>query len=270
MLTLVATPIGHLDDISKRALQTLEACDAILCEDTRRSSHLLEKYGIRKRLISYDKFKEKKRLNSILKDLEGGAHLALISDAGTPCINDPGWLLVQACIEKGIPLSAIPGPCSIIQALVLSGMETERFQFIGFLPKKPEKALRQAFAYPGTTVAFDSPERIVETAKVAQKLDPERRLAVVREMTKVFEECIRGKPGELLAHFQKAAPRGEMVLVIGAGPMAPQEMPIEEVVELLQEFFGLSLKEAIKAAARFLNQPKRAVYKSLIGTSSKN
>jgi 16S rRNA (cytidine1402-2'-O)-methyltransferase len=257
LLFIIATPIGNLEDISQRALQALRDADAILCEDTRRSSILLDRYGIKNRLISYHKFKEKAALEGILADLEGGQNFALISDAGTPCINDPGQILVNACLEKGLAVNAIPGPCSVIQALVLSGFDTSRFQFIGFLPKNPETALRQAMAFPGTTVAFDSPERIVETLSL---IDPERRVAVVREMTKTFEECRRGKAAEVLAHFQAKPPRGEIVLVIEQGKL-PDDLSLEELVKMLEEFHGLALKEAIKEAARLKDVPKRDVYK---------
>lgn len=260
MLFVVSTPIGNLEDISQRAIKTLADCDMILCEDTRRSSILLNRYDIRKPLVSYDKFKEKARLESILRDLEGGRNIALISDAGTPCINDPGQILVQACIEQKIPFTAIPGPCSPIQALVLSGFDTTRFQFIGFLPRKPEGTVKQSMGYPGTTVAFESPERLVDTLEVICAIDPERPLAVVREMTKTFEEVVRGKAQEVLAHFKAHGPRGEIVLVMPEGKM-PDDLDLEECVEMLRDLHGLSLKEAIKQAAVLKNLPKREVYK---------
>jgi len=256
LLFIVATPIGNLEDISKRALRALESSDAVLCEDTRRSSILMERYGIKKRLISYHKFKEKGALEGILADLEGGRSLALISDAGTPCINDPGQILVAACLERGLEVSVIPGACSVIQALVMSGFDTSRFQFVGFLPKKPGAVLRQALAYPGTTVAFESPERLIDTLA----LIGERRVAVAREMTKTFEECRRGKASEVLAHFKAKAPKGEVVLVIAAGE-PPDDLSLEELVQMLQELHGLTLKEAIRQAARFKDVPKRDVYK---------
>lgn len=255
MLFVVATPIGNLEDLSQRALQTLTDCDAILCEDTRRSRILLDRYGIEKRLISYHKFKEKAVLEEILQDLRGGKKLGLISDAGTPCINDPGLLLVQACIQEGLEVSVVPGPCSVIQALVMSGFDTSRFQFVGFLPKKAQAALRQIRGYPGTTVAFESPERLVETLEALQ----DQKVAVVREMTKTFEECRRGTAKELAAHYREKGVRGEIVLVIDAGKW-PDDLSLEETVFMLQELHGLSLKEAIKEAARLKDVPKRDVY----------
>jgi 16S rRNA (cytidine1402-2'-O)-methyltransferase len=258
MLFVIATPIGNLGDLSQRAIDTLASCDAILCEDTRRSSILLDRYGIKKKLISYHKFKEKESLEKILEELALGKNLGLISDAGTPCINDPGQILVAACQERRLPVSAIPGPCSIIQALVLSGFDTSRFQFIGFLPKKPEAVLKQALSYPGVTVAFESPERLLETLRL---IDPERVVAVAREMTKTFEECRKGKAKELLHHFQAQPVRGEIVLLISEGN-PPDDLTLEELVEMLQKLHGLSLKEAIKQAARFKDIPKRDVYKT--------
>ena len=263
MLYIIATPIGHLDDITGRALNCLRSCDAILCEDTRRSSILLQKYDVHKPLFSYHQFKEKQSLNVILRRLEEGQNLALISDAGTPCINDPGLILVQACIEKGIAFTAVPGPCSVIQALVMAGFETERFQFIGFLPRKPEEALRLALCYPGTTVCFESPERLVDSLRVIEGLDGERRVAVVREMTKTFEECKRGVVGVVREHFEKTAPRGEIVLVIGAGKMPNMDLDLETLIDMLRDLHGLSLRDAIKMAAKLKNVPKSSVYKQV-------
>jgi 16S rRNA (cytidine1402-2'-O)-methyltransferase len=260
MLIVVATPIGNLEDISKRALDALASCDAILCEDTRHSRILLDRYGIQKPLVAYHKFKEKALLEKILEELEGGKNLALVSDAGTPCINDPGRLLVEACHERGLAVTAIPGPCSVIQGLVLSGFETEAFQFIGFLPKKGEGALRRAMGYPGTTVALESPERLVGTLEAIEAIDGERKIAVVREMTKTFEECKRGVAKELLAHYRAHAPRGEIVLVWEGGKIG-DDLSVEETVQMLQEGFGMSLKEAIPAAAKLKNLPKREVYR---------
>lgn len=262
MLYLVSTPIGHLDDISKRALDTLKKCDLIFCEDTRRSSILLNRYEIQKRLVSYHKFNEKKSLEGILADLESGMNVALISDAGTPCINDPGHILVEACIEKKIPFTLIPGACSPILALVLSGMDTTRFQCIGFLPKSGlPKILTQALCYPGTTIAFESPSRLVDTLQDIQKLDPERKIAVAREMTKTYEECRRGLPQELIDHYEKTAPKGEIVLVIAGSSMPQGELSLEQTIEMLQELHGLTLKEAIKTSAILKKIPKRDVYK---------
>jgi 16S rRNA (cytidine1402-2'-O)-methyltransferase len=259
LLFVIATPIGHLADISQRALDTLKMCDAILCEDTRHSLRLFERYGIQKKLISYHKFKEKSALEAILEDLKMGKNLGLISDAGTPCINDPGQILVDECLKQNIPVTAIPGPCSLIQALVLSGFETSRFQFIGFLPKNPAQILKETSLFPGVTIAFESPERLVDTLAL---IDGEREIAVAREMTKSFEECRRGKAKDILAHYQTHPPKGEIVLLINRG-MPVDDLESEELVSLLMQYLGSNLKEAIKQAAKLKGIPKREVYQKI-------
>lgn len=266
MLYLIATPIGNLDDISKRALQVLSSCDAILCEDTRRSQILLSRYGIQKPLISYHKFKEQKTLKKILADLQAGINLALISDAGTPCINDPGQTLVNTCLEHQIAVQSIPGPCSVIQALILSGFETTPFQFVGFLPKKENalnKMLHEIAAYKGTTVAFESPDRLIDTLGAVDTIDASWTIAVVREMTKTFEETVRGMAKELLAYFQKGV-KGEVALIFSPNEKIADTLSIEETIALLQKYHGVSLKEAIKLAAKIKNRPKREIYQSCI------
>ncbi|MBI3508098.1 MAG: 16S rRNA (cytidine(1402)-2'-O)-methyltransferase [Chlamydiia bacterium] len=264
MLYIVATPIGHLEDLTARALKALQDCDAILCEDTRRTTLLLQKYQIKKPLISYHQFKEKQSLKKILRRLEEGDNLALVSDAGTPCINDPGQLLVQECIQAHFPFTVLPGPCSLIQALVMSGFATAQFQFIGFLPKKPKPALQRALFYPGTTVCFESPQRLLHTLQVLDTLDPERHIAVAREMTKMFEECRRDTPKNLAAHFEKTPPKGEVVLVIAEGKIPPVD-DLEELIATLQTTHGLSLKAAIKMAAQLTHTKKNVVYKEIHG-----
>jgi 16S rRNA (cytidine1402-2'-O)-methyltransferase len=223
----------------------------------------LNRHGFLKPLVSYHKFKEAKVLDRILERLESGEKLALVSDAGTPCINDPGTRLTKACVERNIPFTAIPGPCSLIEALVLSAFHVERFQFIGFLSKKPQKELRSLLFYPGATVAFESPGRLLATLEALGKIAPERRLAVAREMTKTYEECRRGTAAELHAYYRARPPKGEIVLVIAPGEPPDLPMDLEACVELLQEVHGLTLKEAIKDAARLLKIPKSAVYKKM-------
>jgi 16S rRNA (cytidine1402-2'-O)-methyltransferase len=263
MLVLVATPIGNLSDISFRAIEALKKADAILCEDTRRSAILLTHYGIEKPLYSYHKFNERKNLEIVLARLRNGEEIALISDAGTPCLNDPGSILVQACIAEGLPFTAVPGACSPVMALVLSGFDARRFQVVGFLPKKPLEMLRAAMGFPGTTVALESPERLIDTLEDLAGIDPERRVAVAREMTKTFEECRRGPVREVLTHFREKGVKGEICLVIAGGKIPTEEMPLDELIEQLQELHGLSLKEAIKLAATLLKRPKSEIYREI-------
>ncbi len=262
MLYLIATPIGNLADISKRALDTLEKSDLILCEDTRRSSILLNHYGIKKPLASYHKFNEQKELKKILTYLLEGKEISLISDAGTPCIQDPGYILISACIEHQIPFTTIGGSCSLIQALLLSGLSTERFQFIGFLPKNPKTLCKEILAYPGTSILFESPHRILKTLKLFEELDPERNIAIVREMTKTFEETLRGSVSEVVKKIESHPLKGEIVLVIEKGRLK-DDMPIEELVQILQNVHGLSLKEAIQKAAELKEIPKKIVYQKI-------
>lgn len=266
MLYIIATPIGNLADISERALQTLRDCELILCEDTRHSQILLHHYQIQKPLLAFHQFNEKKQEERILQDLETGRKIALISDAGTPLISDPGQALVRACVDRKIPISAIPGPCSPILALVLSGFNSSRFQFIGFLPREAgflKEALRRALFYQGTTIAFESPGRILHTLEILQTLDSQRQFAIARELTKTFEECRRGTAEELIHHYQANEIRGEIILLIPEGSFDTTDISVEELVTLLQELHGLSLKEAIKTAAHLKHVPKRDIYREI-------
>ncbi len=263
MLFLVATPIGNLSDITLRAIETLKSVDGIFCEDTRHSAILLQAHGIEKPLVPYHKFNEKEHLERALTKLRAGERWALISDAGTPCINDPGAHLVQACIREGIPFTAVPGPASPIVALLLSGFDATRFQVIGFLPKKPEETLRSVLGFPGSTIAFESPHRLLETLEVLAGLDATRNVAVVREMTKTFEECRRGDVVGVLEYFRKTGVKGEICLVIEGGRLPEETMPVDELIALLQEFHGLSLKEAIKLAAKLSGVSKHTVYQQV-------
>ena len=266
MLYLIATPIGNLEDISLRALATLKIVDYILCEDTRHTRGLLERHGIDKPLLSYHQFNEKEREERICQDLRDGKSVALVSDAGTPLISDPGQVIASACIQAGLPFTAIPGPCSPVMALLLSGFDASRFQFIGFLPREQgvlREALRRALYYRGTTIAFESAQRLIHTLEEIVRIDPKREVAVARELTKMYEECLRNSAEELLKHFEKTAPRGEIVLLIREGKPPEEDLSIEELVGLLQEANGLSLKEAIRAAAILLGLPKKTVYKQI-------
>ncbi len=268
MLYLIATPLGNLADITLRAIDTLKSVDYILCEDTRHSRILLTHHGIKKPLKSYHKFNEEKELASILDDLKSGTDIALISDAGTPGISDPGHILLARCIQEKIPVTALPGPCAAVLALTLSGLSTERFQFVGFLPKKAKELndwLQEVLSYKGTTIAYESPLRLKKTLELIATLDPERKIAVVREMTKKFEESLQGTAAELLTHFKTSPLKGEIVLLF-AGEEKEEDfshLSLREHVELLQKEYSLSLSDAIKTAARLRKLPKSRVYKEI-------
>ncbi len=269
MLYLVATPIGNLEDLTFRAVSTLKGCDYILCEDTRHSRILTNHYQIETPLKSFHKFKEQASEERILEDLEMGKTIALISDAGTPLIADPGESLVARCHERGIPVSAIPGACALVTALTLSGFPPIPFQFLGFLPKTHQDmrhALLHALLYKGTTVSYEAPHRISDTLERLEELAPQRKLCVARELTKRHEECLFGNATELLTHFKTHPARGEMVLLIsGCGEeKETSDLPLKEFVAYLQNEFSLHKTEAIKLAAEIVGLPKREVYNKLL------
>lgn len=216
-LYLVATPIGNLEDISKRALDTLATVDLILCEDTRQSGILLSHYGIKKQLMSYYSQVEDEKIPHIIKLIKEGKNIALISDGGTPCISDPGSKLVKMCIENEITVVPIPGANSIIPALVLSGFEIKSFYFEGFIPqKKGRKTKLDEIAHRREmTVFFESPYRIQKLLKELNELCPNREIALCRELTKKFEEVIKGKVSELYKKANSLRLKGEFVVVIG-------------------------------------------------------
>jgi 16S rRNA (cytidine1402-2'-O)-methyltransferase len=266
MLYLVATPIGNLGDITLRALEVLRGSDYILCEDTRRSRVLLTHFGIQKPLKSYHLFNELEGIYLILKDLKEGRQLALVSDAGTPGIADPGMLLVERCREASIPVTVIPGPSAAIGAITLSGFSTKRFQFLGFLPKKRgerKTLLIELIHFPGTSICYESPHRLLETLQLIASFGRKPRLASVRELTKIHEECLIGTAEELIAHFQSTQPLGECVLLIEGEPYLCEEFPLKEEVEELQKVFDISLNEAIKMVASLRGLPKRALYQKI-------
>ncbi|MCB1112800.1 MAG: 16S rRNA (cytidine(1402)-2'-O)-methyltransferase [Chlamydiales bacterium] len=274
MLYIVATPIGHLSDITFRAVEILKSCDLILCEDTRHSRILMDKYAISTPLQSYHKFSESEQLERILSDLRTGKQLALISDAGTPCISDPGQKLVNACHLNNIPIATIPGPCAAIAALAASGLPSDRFQFIGFLPKKQTElvnAIAEAMNYRGTSICYESPQRIKNILAYINTVAPDRQLALARELTKKFEECVRGTAIELLEHWNLSAKKGELVLMIS--PFEESEALIEKlsvadhVIKLCRDY-NLSKKESIKLVAEMRNLPKREVYQALLEKES--
>lgn len=271
MLYLVATPIGNLTDITFRAIDILKTCDYILCEDTRHSAILLNHYHIHKPLKSYHKFNASFRSESILEDLESGKIICLISDAGTPGISDPGTDLVKLCVERNLPVSALPGPCAVIHALICSGLPTDRFQFYGFLPRKEnelKRELQTLFEYPGTTVCYESPHRLLDVLAIIQNMQPERLLVVGRELTKKFEEIVRGNAAALITHWEQKPLKGEIVLLISPLPANQHQdwsaWTPEEHVEWAVETYGLTKKEAIKLVADLRGVPKRQIYQDLL------
>jgi 16S rRNA (cytidine1402-2'-O)-methyltransferase len=215
-LHLVATPIGNLDDITLRAIETLKAVDLIACEDTRQTAKLLHRHAIRKPLVSVHEHNERPRTAGLLEQLRGGRSVALVCDGGTPLISDPGWWLVRRALEEGLPVTWVPGPAALIGGLVLSGLPTDRFVFEGFLPAKAGARRRRLEALKGetrTVILYESPHRLLRTLCDLHDILGDIPVACARELTKKFEEVRRGHAGELIAHFEHHPPRGEFVLV---------------------------------------------------------
>jgi 16S rRNA (cytidine1402-2'-O)-methyltransferase len=219
MLYVVATPIGNLGDITLRAIEVLKTVDVVAAEDTRRSGILLKHLGIKKPFVSYHEHNEAIRTPELVEGLVRGENVALITDAGTPGVSDPGFRLIRECIKRGVPFTIIPGPSSILTALVGSGFSTDRFSFGGFLPVKSgqrERELRAAAERDETTIFFESPYRLIKTLVACTDVMPDRQVCVARELTKKFEEFRRGTAADLLAHYQMHPPKGEIVFVISS------------------------------------------------------
>ena len=217
MLCVVATPIGNLGDITLRALEALKSADVIAAEDTRYSGILLKHFGIKKPLVSYHEHNEAMRAAQFVEQLAAGENLALITDAGTPGLSDPGARLIRECIKRELRFTIIPGPSSILTALVGSGFSAEQFFFGGFLPVKSgqrQRELRAAAAREETSAYFESPYRLTKTLAACIDILPGRQLCIARELTKKFEEFRRGSASELLAHYEVHPPKGELVLLI--------------------------------------------------------
>jgi 16S rRNA (cytidine1402-2'-O)-methyltransferase len=226
ILTLVATPIGNLKDISPRAVEALAAADLIVCEDTRHSGRLLGHHGISKPMLALFQGKERSRTEAALKALLDGKHVALITDAGMPAIQDPGFLLVRAAVEKGVAVTAVPGPCAMIMALAISGLPTDRFLFEGFLPPKEGARRRRIEAWKAlecTAVIYESVYKIKRTLADIEAVLGDVRVAVARELTKKFEEVIRGRVSQVRAVFETKEPQGEFVVVIEPVSKRPPE-----------------------------------------------
>jgi len=228
-LYLVATPIGNLEDITHRALRVLRECDGVYAEDTRHTGQLLRHFGISKPIQSYFKFNEARRSEQILEALASGAKLALVTDAGSPGISDPGERVVRAALGRGFRVEPVPGACALVAGITASGLPTREFHFLGFLPPKHGQRLRLLAArlgLPGTLVVYESPYRVVKLLEELQELAPGRSVVVARELTKKFEEWRRGTPEQLLASFRQRPPKGEFVVMI-AGPEQEGMEPLE-------------------------------------------
>ena len=230
-LYIVPTPIGNLDDITLRAVNVLRDVDFILAEDTRTTSFLLKHLGIEKKLYSHHKFNEHATVKMVAESIAAGRNAALVLDAGTPGISDPGFLLVRTCVEAGIEVETLPGATALIPALVQSGFPCDRFCFEGFLPQKKGRAkqLQSLAAEERTMIFYESPYRVVKCLEqFAEVFGPERRVSVSRELTKKFEQTVRGTVAEVLEHFRTTDPKGEFVIVLAGKPKPKRETAADE------------------------------------------
>ncbi len=265
-LYLVSTPIGNLEDITLRAVRILrDEVALIACEDTRQTQKLLEHYQIRKPLVSYHDHNEITRTAEILQALERGDSVALVSDAGTPLVSDPGYRLVTAAVEKGLAVIPLPGPSAVLAALAASGLPTDQFRFIGFLPPKTgarRRLLEELAGETATVIAYESPHRILETLSSMAQIFGDRPLVLARELTKIHEEFLRGSAASILQTLERRASiKGEITLVIGGGePRAMVDDPLEEIKKLQNEA-GLDRMEAIKTVAKRMGLSKRQLYR---------
>jgi 16S rRNA (cytidine1402-2'-O)-methyltransferase len=261
-LAVCATPIGNLEDVTLRVLEELRAADVVLCEDTRHTRVLLDRHGISARLLSYHEHNEAKRTAELLPRLQAGERVALVSDAGLPGVSDPGARLVAAALDAGVPVTVLPGPSAAETALVASGFAAERYQFVGFLPRggKALRALWDELAgWPHPVVAFESPRRLPATLRSLAELDPHRPVAVCRELTKRFEEVVRGPAAEIAARFAES-PKGEITLVLGPGdgPRDSDES-VDAVAELVAA--GVPRRQAADVVARLTGVSRNELYR---------
>lgn len=271
VLYIVATPIGNDDDISVRAIRVLSEVDLIACEDTRRTARLLAAHSIRTPTMSYFEHNEPRRIPELVMRLRSGASIALTSDAGMPTISDPGYRLVRSSIDAGIRVTAVPGACAAIAALVVAGLPTDRFTFEGFLPSKTgERArmLAQLAIEARTLVIYEASRRLLQLlSELIAAFGPGRRLAVIREATKTHEEIVRGSLAELAENFASRPALGEVTLVIegahGPGKAIPSTLEHQGIIDVLRQA-GLSLKDAAAAASKITGVSRRQIYQAAL------
>jgi len=264
-LILVATPLGNLEDISRRALATLARADVVLAEDTRHSGLLLQHLGLKKSLLSYHKYNECARAAQVLPRLRAGETVALVSDAGTPCISDPGGEMVRQAILDGHEVLAVPGPCALVMALIVSGLPAERFVFEGFLPRAAagKKRLAELRSEERTMIFYEAPHRLLATlTNMAAAFGADRPAAVCRELSKKFEETRRSSLAELLALYKEREILGELVIVVGGAKVVPEEVTEEEIRRELARLLsgGMGHKAAAKEVAARHKLAVKSVY----------
>lgn len=246
-LVVCPTPIGNLEDVTLRVLATLRDADVVACEDTRHTGVLLKRHGLQVPTVSFHEHNERARAPELVARMRAGAKVALVSDAGTPLVSDPGFVLVQACLAAGVAVEVLPGPSAVMTALVSSGLPAERWLFVGFLPRKRAELEDLLESAAQTLVAFESPRRLARTLSLLAGRDPERPVAVCRELTKLHEEVRRGSAAELAAHYADSPPRGELVLIVGSA--APGRAQREQALSALRELIAAGARARPAAAA---------------------
>ena len=271
-LVVCPTPIGNLEDITLRVLSALREADVVACEDTRRTRVLLDRYGVKARLVSYHEHNEQSRAAELVGKMREGEVVALVSDAGMPLVSDPGYLLVRACVVAGLPVEVLPGPSAAITALVASGLPADEWHFHGFLPRKKGE-LREVLAGSSTTgghastlVAFESPRRLPATLAVLAELDPDREVAVCRELTKAHEEIVRGSAAELAARYADNPPKGEIVLVLAPPAASGRDSAVDPAaLDALRKLVdaGAHPRKAATVVASITGSSANALYRAL-------
>ncbi|MFL6297125.1 MAG: 16S rRNA (cytidine(1402)-2'-O)-methyltransferase [Actinomycetes bacterium] len=271
-LVVCATPIGNLEDASPRLARALAEADLIACEDTRQTRKLLAHLGVTTRMTSYHDVGERERAQELADRVAAGLRLALVTDAGMPAVSDPGYHLVAACLDRGVPVEVVPGPSAAMAALVVSGLPTDRFCFEGFLPRRPgqrDRRLAELAGEPRTMVLFEAPHRVLATLDaMAAAFGPDRPGAAVRELTKLHEQVLRGPLGELRRRLGEQGPRGELTLVVGgvpAGAAAPRANPADlaaQVAMLVEG--GTSTRDAVTAVAEATGTRRKTVYQAVL------
>jgi 16S rRNA (cytidine1402-2'-O)-methyltransferase len=265
-LVVCPTPIGNLEDVTLRVLSALREADVIACEDTRTTKVLLDRYGVSAERVRYDAHTERRVAPRLVERMRGGTVVALVSDAGMPLVSDPGLVLVQACMAAGLEVEVLPGPSAALAALVASGIEASTWRFVGFLPRK-RGALVEVFGSPEVVVAFESPRRVGASLAALAEVDPERPVAVCRELTKLHEEVVRGTAAALAERYAEEPPRGEVVLVVGAAPGGEADLgPALAALRRLVDDAGARPRPAATVVAELTGTSANALYRALTDT----
>ena len=270
-LFVVSTPIGNLEDITLRSINVLKGCDVIACEDTRTTKKLLARYGIETDLTSYHEHNEVEKSQRLLEELKEGKDVALVSDAGTPSVSDPGWRLVNLSIENNIEVVPVPGPSAVLSALVVSGLPTDSFLFLGFFPRtvgKRKELLKDVKDYPYTLIFYESARRLSGTLSVLLEILGDRGICVAREMTKLYEEAIRGSVSEVISVLsERDSVKGEVTVVLEGSREGRKKISTEETQKTLRAMKerGVALSDAVRAVCESSGASKNSVYRIALG-----